>query len=238
MIDSWLEDGRKIPGPGMNYIRKIAVRAVEEKGYSAEAVVDILGLSRRCIYNWLRKFHREGMPGLETRTAPGAEPQVTAEMEIWLRETVLETTPKAYGYDTHLWNCAILAELLHHEFGVWVSERTISRHLVKMELSYQKPHYRAVEQDPEEIRYFLQEKLPRIRGLAKNINAEIAFEDESTVGYRHAMDGPGQSKGKPRKFPPPINVGNTTSSPPSVHREPCVTVPLSTTLILKVLFVF
>jgi hypothetical protein len=103
-------------------------------------------------------------------------------MEIWLRETVLETTPKAYGYDTHLWNCAILAELLHHEFGVWVSERTISRHLVKMELSYQKPHYRAVEQDPEEIRYFLQEKLPRIRGLAKNINAEIAFEDESAVG--------------------------------------------------------
>jgi hypothetical protein len=33
MIDSWLEDGRKIPGLVMNYIRKIAVRAVEEKGY-------------------------------------------------------------------------------------------------------------------------------------------------------------------------------------------------------------
>lgn len=201
MIDSWLEDGRKIPGLVMNYIRKIAVRAVEEKGYSAEAVVDILGLSRSCIYDWLRKFHREGMPGLETRTAPGAEPQVTAEMEIWLRETVLETTPKAYGYDTHLWNCAILAELLHHEFGVWVSERTISRHLVKMELSYQKPHYRAVEQDPEEIRYFLQEKLPRIRGLAKNINAEIAFEDESGVGVSTRYGRTWGERGKTPEVP-------------------------------------
>jgi transposase len=133
MIDSWLEDGRKIPGLVMNYIRKIAARAVEEKGYSAEAVVDILGLSRSCIYDWLRKFHREGMPGLETRTAPGAEPQVTEEMEIWLREMVLETTPNVYEYDTCLWDFAILAELLHLNFGVWVSERTISRHLSKLD---------------------------------------------------------------------------------------------------------
>ena len=182
MIEPWLEDGRKIPGLVMNYIRKIAVRAVEEKGYSAEAVVDIMGLSRSCIYDWLRRYHQEGMSGLETRAAPGADPHVTEEMEIWLRETVLEKTPKAYGYDTHLWNCAILAELLHQAFGVWVSERTISRHLVKMRLSYQKPHYRAVEQDPEEIRYFLEEKFPRIRRLANNIEAEIAFEDETGVG--------------------------------------------------------
>jgi transposase len=182
MIDSWVEDGRKIPSLVMNYIRKIAVRAVEEKGYSPEAVVDILGFTRSCIYDWLRKYHKGGMVALETQTAPGAEPKVTEEMEIWLREIILETTPNVYGYDTCLWDCAILAELLHHEFGVWVSERTISRHLVKMELSYQKPHYRAVEQDPEEVRYFLEEKLPRIRHLAKNINAEIAFEDESAVG--------------------------------------------------------
>ena len=182
MTESWVEDGRKIPDLVMNYIRKIAVLAVEQKGYSPEAVVDILGLSRSCIYDWLRRYHKEGMAGLDTRAAPGAEPRVTQEMETWLRETALETTPKAHGYDTHLWDCAILAELLHHEFGVWVSERTISRHLVKMGLSYQKPHYRAKEQDPEEIRYFLEQKFPRIRRLANNINAEIAFEDETGVG--------------------------------------------------------
>ena len=182
MIKTWAQDGRRIPGLVMNYIRKIAVRAVEEKGYSPEAVVDILGFSRSCIYDWLRRYHKAGMAGLETRAAPGVPPQVTKEMEIWLRETVLETTPKAHGYDTHLWNCAILAELLQHQFGVWVSERTIGRHLVKLGLSYQKPHYRAEEQDPKEIRYFLEEKFPRIRRLAKKIDAEIAFEDETGVG--------------------------------------------------------
>ncbi len=107
MIESWLEDGRKTPGLVMTFIRKLAVRAVQEKGYSAEAVVDVLGLSRSCLYERLRRYHKEGMAGLETRAAPGAKPQVTEEMEIWLRETVLEKTPKAYGYDTHLFDFAM-----------------------------------------------------------------------------------------------------------------------------------
>ncbi len=166
----------------MNYIRKLAVRGVEEKGYSPEAVVDMLGFSRSCIYDWLRKYHEAGMAGLETQTAPGAEAQVSEEMDLWLREIVLETTPEAHGYDTRLWSRDILAELLSRQFGVEVSGRTISRHLHKMGLSYQKPQYRAVEQDPEEIRYFLDEKYPWIQRLAKRIDAEIAFEDETGVG--------------------------------------------------------
>ena len=182
MIDSWEWNGRKIPGLVMNYIRKLAVHAVKVKGYSPEVVMDILGFTRSCIYDWLRRHDEAGMAGLETQTAPGAEPQVSQEMELWLRKIVLETTPEEHGYDTRLWTRDILAELLFREFGVRVSGRTISRHLKKLDLSYQKPRYRAVEQDPGEIRYFLEEKFPRIQRLAEKIDAEIAFEDETGVG--------------------------------------------------------
>ena len=41
MIDSWEFDGRKIPDQVMTYIRMLTVRAVEEKGYSPEAVADM-----------------------------------------------------------------------------------------------------------------------------------------------------------------------------------------------------
>jgi len=201
MIDSWVDDGRKIPGLVMNYIGKIAVRAVKEKGYSPEAVVDILGFSRSCIYDWLWKYHKGGMGGLETQTALGAEPHVTAEMEIWLREMVLETTPNVHGYDTHLWDCAILTELLHLNFGVWVSERTISRHLTKLDPSYQKPQYRAAEQDPEEIRYFLKENLPRIQRLATKLDAEIDFEDEAAVGVSTRHGRTWGERGKASQVP-------------------------------------
>jgi transposase len=56
-----------------------------------------MGLSRSCLYDWLRKYHKERMSGLENRAAPGAESHVTEEMEIWRRKTVLETPSKAYG---------------------------------------------------------------------------------------------------------------------------------------------
>jgi transposase len=181
MSSSWHNDGRKIPDEVMSYIRQIAVRAVEEKGYGPEDVIKIFGLSRSCIYEWLRKYREEGFTGLETQKAPGAKPVITQEMDVWLRETVLQTTPEAYGYDTRLWNRDILAELLYQHFGVRVRGRTMRRHLRKMKLSYPKPRYRAQEHDPEEVRHFLEDKFPRIQHLAQKMGAEIGFEDEAGV---------------------------------------------------------
>lgn len=177
-------DGRTIPGSAMDYLRKIAVRAVEQKGYSPEVVIDLLGLSRSCIYTWLRRYRAHGLEGLETRTAPGSLPVLTEGMEQWLRETVLHSTPVAHGYDTLLWTREILAELLVQRFGVPVSGRTVSWHLRKMGLTYQKPSYRATEQDPQEVEHFLQVKFPAIQRQAQKLGAEIAFEDESGVNLQ------------------------------------------------------
>lgn len=40
MKAEWMFDARKIPDEVMNYLRRIAVRAVEEKHYSPEVVAD------------------------------------------------------------------------------------------------------------------------------------------------------------------------------------------------------
>ncbi|WP_157726415.1 hypothetical protein [Imhoffiella purpurea] len=46
MKPKWLSDARLIPDDVMSYLRKIAVRAVEESGYSPEDVIKIFGFSR------------------------------------------------------------------------------------------------------------------------------------------------------------------------------------------------
>ncbi len=184
MKDPFELDGRTIPGPTMDYLRKIAVRAVEEKGYSPEVVIDLLGLSRSCIYTWLRRYRADGLKGLETQKAPGSLPVISREMEQWLRETVLHSTPVEHGYDTVLWTREILAELLGLRFGVQVSGRTVSLHLSKIGLTYQKPSYRATEQDPKEVERFLQVKFPAIQRQAQKLGADIAFEDESGVNLQ------------------------------------------------------
>ena len=50
----WLSDFRKIPDEVMSYLRRMAVRAVEDNHHSPELIADILGISRSCIYDWLR----------------------------------------------------------------------------------------------------------------------------------------------------------------------------------------
>ena len=49
MNAEWMFDARKIPDLVMNYLRRIAVRAVEEKHYSPELIADLFGIDRTSI---------------------------------------------------------------------------------------------------------------------------------------------------------------------------------------------
>ena len=112
MNAEWMFDARKIPDEVMNYLRRIAVRAIEEKDYSPELVADFLGIDRTSIYDWLRKYHNKGEEALDTGKAPGAEFVMTPEIDQWLKETILNTTPADHGYDTVLWTLEIIVNLL------------------------------------------------------------------------------------------------------------------------------
>ena len=182
MNAKWLSDARKIPDEVMNYLRRIAVRAVEEKHQSPELIAEIIGISRSSIYDWLRWYREGGEAALETRSAPGASPVITPSMDHWLRETVLHSTPVDHGYDTVLWTRALLVNLLKKHYGIWVAESTVGLHLHRMKLSCQTPCYRARERNPERVAYFLEVKFPIIQQLAEKIGADIAFEDEAGVG--------------------------------------------------------
>lgn len=175
----WLEDGRKIPDEVMNYIRKMAVYSVKEKGQSPEIVAEIFNFNRYCIYKWLKIYEEKGYEGLNTSKAPGAEKIITEEIDNWIKDIVLNKTPLDFGYETHLWTSLIIAQLLKKEFGIEVCDDTVSLHLKSMGLSYQKPCYFDKQRDEKEIEHFLNEKFPRIKKLANKMNADIGFEDEA-----------------------------------------------------------
>ena len=87
MNAEWMFDARKIPDLVMNYLRRIAVRAIEEKHYSPELVADLFGIDRTSIYDWLRKYRQQGEEALDTRKAPSAPWVITPDIDAWLKET-------------------------------------------------------------------------------------------------------------------------------------------------------
>jgi transposase len=167
MKPNWLSDGRLIPDEVMSYLPKIAVHAVEEHHFSPEDVTKMLGLSPSTIYAWLKRYREQGYAGLDTKKAPGAPPLVTEEMDAWLKRTVLDAPPEDFGYDTPLWTCDLLAELISERYGVHVIGATINQHLHKLGLVNQTPNYIPREQDPVAVDRFIGEKFHKFRGLRK-----------------------------------------------------------------------
>jgi len=184
VFEEWMDDARKIPDIVMDYLRKIAVRAVEEKGSSPEVVADIFGVSRSAIYSWLNRYQEGGYSALNTHQSPGAPCIITGEMDWWLSYTVRHRTPEDFGYDTALWTRDILAQVLGNEFSISVGGSTISLHLRKMGLSYQKPWFRSKERDQEEADRFLNDTFPRIQRLALRMGMDILFEDEAGISLQ------------------------------------------------------
>jgi len=182
MNAEWMLDARKIPDEVMNYLRRIAVQAVEEKHYSPELVADLFGIDRTSIYDWLRKYRHEGEAALDTRKAPGTPWVITPDIDQWLKETIVNSTPEDHGYDTALWTLKIIVDLLRERFGLWVSDAAVDLHLHNLGLSCQKPCYRAFGRDPEKIKQFINEEFKDIQKLAQELDADIAFEDEAWIG--------------------------------------------------------
>jgi transposase len=181
MGNEWMNDGRKIPDEVMDYVRKMAVRAVREMKESPELIAKLFGFSPSCLYDWLNCYDEGGYSALETGKARGAEPLIPPDVDRWLAKTVLESTPDRHGYDTVLWTSAILAELLKTTFGITVSAATVNLHLKQQGLTYQKPVYPDKHRDEREIERFLNDKFPRIQKLAVKLQADMAFEDEAGV---------------------------------------------------------
>jgi transposase len=207
MTNDWMKDGRKIPDEVMDYIRKMAVRAVREIKESPEVVARLFGFSPSCIYEWLNCYDEGGYPALETGKARGAAPLITPAMDQWLQRTVLESTPAQHGYDTVLWTSAILAELLKNTFGITVSESTVSLHLRHQGFTYQKPMYPDEQRDEREVEYFLNEKFPRIQRLAQRLQADVGFEDEAGVRLENRSGRTWGLRGHRPEIPAPKGKG-------------------------------
>jgi len=207
MKNSPIEDGRGLDHKTLEQIRLRAVAAVL-RGHSPETVIEIMGLSRSCIYAWMDSYQHGGWEALRARPLEGRPRELDAAGRAWLKKTVLQGTPQDWGYETVLWTRAILAELIEKRWQLRLSEVTVGRYLHQLGLSAQVPDWKAHEQDPQAVRRFVEEKFPRIVRLACKIGAELYFLDESgcrahqhqgrtwgLVGQRPVVESTGQRFG-------------------------------------------
>jgi putative transposase len=99
---------------------------------------------------------------VRAKPTPGRPSKLTARHKRRL-EALLLKGAQAAGFDTELWTCPRVAELVQRRFGVDYHVDHVGRLLHELGWSPQLPTRHAVERDEAAIRRWVHETWPRVK---------------------------------------------------------------------------
>jgi transposase len=136
--------------------------ALLDKDHAPVDVARRLGVDRRSVRRWKAAHRKRGAKGIEARPTPGRPRKLDRRQRMRLERRLLRGA-RAAGYESDLWTCPRIAELIAEEFGVTYHPDHIGRLLRSLGWSPQRPQRRAAERDETRIQGWVREDCPRIK---------------------------------------------------------------------------
>jgi transposase len=195
-------DFRALDAQAQEQLRRRAVHAVLGGMKRVEAA-RLFGVSRQAVWSWMRRYQQGGSQALKAgrRGRPRGGGRLLAWQAAQTARTVVDRFPNQLKLPFWLWTRHAVAQLIARRYGVKLSVWSVGRMLARWGFTPQKPVRRALEQNPEEVRRWLEEVYPRIRAAARRQKAEIYWADEMGVRSDHATGTSYGRKGKGALIP-------------------------------------
>lgn len=188
-------DGRKLDHKTLEELRVRTVKQIQG-GESPEVLAKALGLRRSTIYGWLAMYRSGGWGALKAKPVSGRPRKISAEQMRWLYTTVVGGNPMQYRFEFALWTRQMVRILLWEEHRLKLSLASVSRLLAQLGLTCQRPMFRASEQEPWRVAQWRKNDYPTIVKMAREVNAEIFFLDESSIRSDYHSGTTWGAKGK------------------------------------------
>lgn len=169
--------------------RDIRQKAVEMflSGISKFDISKQLCVSRRSVYKWLKAYEEHGEDGISINKR--GRPKGT-QIKPWQSAQIVylikNHNPDELSLPFFLWTRDSVGLLILNKFGINLSKWTVGRYLTSWGFSSQKPARRAIEQNPEAIKKWLESEYPSIQKLAKKEMATIYWGDEMGLRSDHS----------------------------------------------------
>jgi len=193
-----MRDARTLPSIAQEDLRRKVLRAILEGKKQMEAA-QIFGVTRQAVGKWVKKYREGGARALRARKrGRPSKSSLLPWQAAQIAKAVVHRYPEQLRLPFYLWTREAVAELIERNFEIRLSRWTVGRYLAQWGFTPQKPMRKAFEQDPEQVRRWLEEKYPEIRKLAKLKKAEIYWGDEMGVRSDHAC---GRSYGRRGETP-------------------------------------
>jgi len=201
-------DARSISPSAQEHLRRMAVNAVME-GAKQKEVAKMLGVTRHTICRWVRAYRHQGQEALKAKKK--GRP-LGGKLLPWqaaqIAKTVIDHHPEQLKLPFYLWTREAVALLIKRRFGIQLSVWTVGRYLKRWGFTPQKPARRAWEQNPEQVRQWLEKEYPSIRRQAQKEKAQIYWGDEMGLRSDHAV---GRSYGLKGQTPVILATGQRFS---------------------------
>jgi transposase len=180
------KDARSLPTIALEDLRRKAVKVVRN-GKTHEETGKIFGVTRQTVTKWVKKYRLYGVKGLKAK--PKGRPP-GGRLKPWqaarIAKTVVDRCPEQMKLPFYLWTRKAVSLLIEKKYRIHLSTWTVGRYLKRWGFSPQKPMRRAFEQNPEEVRQWLEKEYPKIKKQAKKEGAVIYWGDEMGVRSDHA----------------------------------------------------
>ncbi len=96
-----------------------AIRLLDD-GWNQTDIAHRLNVSRSTVVRWVGQYRHEGREALRKAGRAGRKPRLDAAQSKRLEER-LRQGPERLGYETPLWTCPRVADLIEREFGICVT---------------------------------------------------------------------------------------------------------------------
>ena len=153
-------DARSISSSAQEHLRQIAIKAVLA-GKKQKEVAQVLGITRQTVCRWVKAYRLQGPLALKSRRK--GRPQ-GGKLLPWqaaqIAKAVIDHHPEQLKLPFYLWTREAVALLIKRRFGLQLSVWTVGRYLKRWGFTPQKPARRAWEQNPEQVRQWLENSSP------------------------------------------------------------------------------
>ena len=147
--------------------RRLRALALLKEGLLPSEVARRVGVERRSVRRWKAAARKRGEAAVRAKPAPGRPSKLTARHKRRL-ETLLLKGAQAAGFETDLWTCPRVVDLVEKRFGVRYHVDHVGRLLHELGWSPQMPARRAVERDEAAIRRWTQVRWPTLKKTPKS----------------------------------------------------------------------
>jgi transposase len=178
-----LPDARELSDDILEAIRLRALRGCE-LGFTETEVAEIFGVCRETVCRWWSAYTQSGLDALPHQRSGrplGSGRALSDEQADRIQRLIETRSPEDLGIAAPLWTRRAIGDLIDHEFGVRLADRTVGLYLERWGYTAKRPSRQARDQDPEEVRQWIEETYPAIEERAEAEGAAIHWCDEVGV---------------------------------------------------------